>query len=460
MVGYLRHTGRRAGAAGAGIIAFLGLIASYAGVQYAGTKTGTALALGATIGPVLLVLAILYPIVFPFGIYALLTPFDTILVIGSASTLTKLLGALSAAALIFYILRTKRFADPDRSVAVWMLYYLWLTASLFWAIDAKMSSDMLPTALLLFGLYVIVSMVRIDMSSLETVAKFVMAGGACASMYALYMYHSGAAIHEDRMWLVTNEVNWNPDHLAAAMLLPLAIATMSAIYGRSLWIKVAGFAAMGIMLPTLVLTGARGPELGLGVVMLYLLLRETQRRPLGMLFGAIFAAGLAFSAKSLSTRWSDALSSGGAGRTDIWHVAWAAFKHDWLFGAGFNNFPLAYDRAMMQVFQPQYIGWNRAPHDILVGNSVELGVVGLVLLLLGWYTQFRTLRNIPSDDPRYRIRIAVEAAVLGLFVSGLFADVMLTKYLWLAFMLVSLTRNAVAVRAPAAGTASGVPVHA
>lgn len=455
MVGHLRIAARQSSAAGAAIIAFLGLVASYAGVQLAGTKTGAVLAFGAVLVPLLLALSLFAPLIFPFGVYAMLTPFDSILILSGASTVTKVLGGLSAAALLFYLLRTKRVSDPDRSVAMWLLYCLWLTSSVFWAIDAKTSLDLLPTALLLFGLYAVVSFVRIHTPTLDTVSRFVMAGGAAASAYALYMYHSGVAIKESRMWLVTDNVNWNPDHLSASLLLPMAIAIMTCVFGRSLWMRLAGLASIGIMLPTLVLTGARGPELGLLVLVGYLILREPNRARLAWPVVAALGIAAIVSAPTLIDRWSGALSSGGAGRTDIWHVGLEAFKQNWLFGAGFNNFPLAYDRAMMSVFQPQYIGWNRAPHNIIVGNSVELGIIGLALLLIGWYTQFRAMRAIGPEDPRFRMRLLLEASLLGLFVSGLFADVMLTKYLWLAFMLVSLTRNAVPAGAPA--QASTVP---
>lgn len=449
MVGHVRLAARHSTAAGAAVVALLGLLASYAGVQLAGTRTGAVIAVGAVLGPVLLALSLFSPLVFPFGIYAMLTPFDAVLLVSSASTVTKILGALSAAALIFYLLRTKRAADPDRSIAMWLLYTLWLTSSIFWAIDTKMSLDLLPTALLLFALYAIVSMVRVQRPTLDTVSRFVMAGGVAASAYALYMYHNGVAIKEDRMWLVSGNVNWNPDHLSASLLLPLAIAIMTCVFGRTLWIRLAGLASIGIMLPTLVLTGARGPELGLLALIAYLIAREPNRAKLAWPVFAVLGIAIVAAAPTLMDRWSAALSTGGAGRTDIWHVGWEAFKQNWLFGAGFNNFPLAYDRVMLSVFQPQYIGWNRAPHNIIVGNSVELGVIGLVLLLLGWVFQFRALRAIGPDDPRFRMRLLLEGSLIGLFVSGLFADVMLTKYLWLAFMLVSLTRNAVPAGAPA-----------
>jgi O-antigen ligase len=391
-------------------------------------------------------IAIAAPIVFPFGLYAFLTPFDPILLVTSAATLTRLVGVASAAALLFYMIRNKRFMDPDRSLAIWTLYYFWIIASLFWTIDTKGTTDMLPTALELFGLYVVVAMLRLDLRGLQTFVAAVTAGGVCASAYLLYLYHNGSANFAGRMYLRTDNVNWNPDHLAAAMLLPLAFVTMGAISSRSWSIRVVSVVSIAILTATIALTGARGPELAALAMMFYLWLRGQKRKQFFMLFASMLVVGGAWFGPKLVTRWTAALSDGGAGRTDIWHVGLIAFKQNWLFGAGFNNFPAAYNHAFLQVFQPFYAGWSRAPHNILLGNAVELGSIGLILLLLGWYSQFRMLRHIGTGDPRFPIRICAEAAIIGLFVSGMFADVMLTKYLWLAFMVVVLTRNAVPVR--------------
>jgi O-antigen ligase len=464
MVAYFRHTGRRtANLFSAAIVTLLGVIASWAGVQLAGTKTGMALGIMATLGPVLLVVAIVNPIVFPFSLYAFLTPFDWVLVLtnSSAATLTRVVGAASAAALLFYIIRTKRFADPDRSVGVWLIYHLWLTASLFWAIDPKASTELLPTALQLYGLYVVVCMIRIDLSMLKTVVAAVIAGGVSAALVMLYLYHTGVAITAGRLWLRTENMNWNPDHASGALLLPLCLATMACVSTRNLGVRLLSIGSVLIILRTIQLTGARGPELALLVMLIYLIARQRNRWQLGAILGGLFAIAMAIGAKDVMSRWSDAISTGGAGRTDIWHVGWVAFKENWLFGAGFNNFALAYNRSLLEVFQPLFVGWNRASHNIWVGNGVELGIIGIALLLWGWYSQFRAVRTIAPDDPRYPMRLACEASVLGLFVAAMFADVILTKYLWLAFMLVGLTRNTATVRVPAAAPSpSSTPVIA
>ncbi len=446
MVGNLRHPGLRANVIGAAITSFLGLVTAYAALTLNGTKTGVIMTLAAVLGPVMLVIAITSPIVFPFGFFAFLTPFDALLAIsgGSGGTLTAALGAASGAALLFYGIRKKRFADADVSVAVWLVYTLWIVASAFWAIDSNLTLTLLPTALELFGLYAVISLIRPSDRELLTTLKFTAVGGVFAALYLLYLAHSGIAQHQDRMYLRTKDYFWNPDFLSTALILPVLIAITNATWSRNFFGRAISLLGVGIILIAVILTGARGPELGILAGVGYLVLRDPHRWKLAGVCGVLGVIAAVFYGPSLSSRWTQALSDGGAGRLSIWHVGWLAFKHNWLYGAGFDNFTQAYNRVFLQVFQPLDIGWSHDSHNILVGHAVELGIIGVALLLFGWYTQFRALRHVGSDDARYPIRLSLEASILGLFVAGLFADIMIVKCSWLAFMLVNLARNATA----------------
>jgi O-antigen ligase len=445
MVGSIWARSRRANSIGLSVVALCGLIAAYASVQLSGTKTGAALSLITTVGPALLWAAIAAPLAFPFGVYAILTPFDNILAMPEFGTLTKLLGLASGAALLFYMLRTRRFGEPHRNLAYWLLLYLWMGASVFWAIDVQSALALLPTAVELFALYIVVAMFRIDLSGLRTVVGAVTAGGVAAAVYGIYLYKSGAGDIQDRLWFRTDTGQLNPDHFAAALLLPICLTLIAALWSKRLGTRTAALAALLPMIAAVFLTGTRAAMLGLAAILIYLFIRDVHRWQLAgtsLLFAVL---GIVASGGELFTRWGLASQTGGAGRVSIWQVGWIAFKQNWLFGAGYANFPFAYDRAFMQTFQSFYANWHRASHNILLGSAVELGVVGLVLLLLAWWGQFKLLDTIEPHDTRYPIRLGLEAALIGLFVCGLFVDLMIEKYLWLAFMLVALTRNTVPV---------------
>jgi O-antigen ligase len=424
-------------------LAVCGLIAAYAIVALAGTKTGAVLALATTVGPFLLYLAVVDPVFFPLGLYAVLTPLDNILNVTSLGTVTRILGAASAAALVFYMLRTRRFGDVPRQTVYWLLFYLWMVASMFWAIDAPTAQLLIPTALQLFGLYVVVAMFPVSVRSLSQITAAVMAGGVIAAAYGVYAYHSGQAIYSGRLVIQGENAVLNPDHFGASLLLPLVLCIISFLWSRSLLTKFATIFGAAILLAAIELTGSRGAWLGVAAVLVYLIVRDPHRWKLAFIGVALSAAAVAISGPaSFFSRWALAMQNGGAGRVSIWHVGWLAFKQNWIYGAGYANFPFAYDRAFMQTFQSFYANWHRASHNILLNAAVELGVIGLALLVLSWWGQFRLLEHIKQDDIRFPMRLAMEAAVVGLFVCGLFADIMIEKYVWLAFMLVVMVRNA------------------
>lgn len=424
-----------------GVLAFLAVVGSYASTALSGTKTGAALGLGLTVGPALLYLALVVPIAFPFGLYAALIPLDALTDLGTFGTVTRLLGIASAAALIFYMLRTKRAVQPSRGIVFWVLLYLWMGASVFWAIDTKSATDLLPTALQLFGLYIVVSMVRVDARQFQTLIATVIAGSTAAAAYMLYMYHSGAANFQDRLWLRTDDASVNPDHFAGALILPITLTLVSLLWATRFRTRILAIGCLLIMLAAVGLTGARGPELAILLMVAILLVRDPHRGQLAFAGAGLLAFGVIASGPSFVTRWSNALSTGGAGRTDIWRVGWVAFQQNWLIGAGYNNFSSAYDRAFINVFQPLYANWHRAPHNILLSSGVELGVLGIILLLLAWYSEIRMLREIGPADPRFPVRLALEASIIALFVAGMFVNVLVMKYTWLAFMLAAVVRN-------------------
>lgn len=446
---------QRATAAGVAIIAVLGVLAAYAEAVLGHTKTGVALALILTIGPPLLYAAIVRPIVFPFALYAILTPFDTLLVFSQLGTMSKILGLASGAAILFYMLRTKRFGEPPRSAALWILYYLWATASAGWAIDEPSSLQILQISWALLGLFLIMTMFRIDLRRLNIAAWAVFGGGLAAALYGLYYFHqSGTELGAlgNRLWIQSDTSQINPDHFGNALLLPIALALIATLWSRTLTARLFTGASLLTMLAALVLTGSRGATLGLLAIVVFLLVRDRHRIQLLALSAAGLIGVLALTGGSLLQRFSESVTTGGAGRVSIWQAGWLAFKDNWFWGAGYGNFPFAYDRVYIHVFQLLNAQWHRAPHNIILGSAVELGIVGLGLLLAAWIGTFKLLSPIDETDARYPIKLAVQAAIIGLFVAGMFADIMITKYVWLAFILAALTYNAAPER-------SRVPIY-
>ena len=419
----------------------LGVIAAWWSVTLSGTKTGAVLPAIVTLAPVLLYAGLLAPLVFPFSTYVVAVPLDEILTIPSFGTLERLIGILTAVALLFYMLRTKRFVDPSRWLASWVLLYLWMGASLLWAMDVAKSVEMILTALQLLALYVVVSMFPITFKQLTGVLYAVIAGGAIAAGYALYLFSTGVSI-QSRLAIAAENSAGDPNHFAASLVVPLGAAVYLILWNRSTLIRFSMICLSGLMVGAILLSGSRGAIVGVAVLLGFILLRDPNRRFLYWLVGALAVMGALIAGPSLYNRFVEAAVNGGAGRADIWHVGLLAFTQNWLFGAGYENFPFAYDKAYIHVFQPFFTNWHRAPHNLLLGTAVDLGIIGLAFMLIAWFGQFKTLSFIDAMDRRFGLRITLQGCVVAMFVIAMFSDIMARKYIWLLFMLIALTRNA------------------
>ena len=112
-------------------------------------------------------------------------------------------------------------------------------------------------------------------------------------------------------------------------------------------------------------------------------------------------------------------------------------KHYGLFGAGLENFNVAYNQ--FAGYAPVFRGFNADPHNIYIQIFAETGIVGLVLFGVAVWSQFRALRSFPNQQsPNYKL-VAIEAACWGLLAHGLAANLLWRKYFWLAWILLAIT---------------------
>jgi O-antigen ligase len=156
-------------------------------------------------------------------------------------------------------------------------------------------------------------------------------------------------------------------------------------------------------------------------------------------------------AELVAERSGSAVSSGGAGRTDIWKVAITIFDSSPVMGVGYANFPIAFTT---QIIREAGVGWEwlarsgTGSHNVIVATAVELGMVGLVLL--GWFVGPLMLRRGWGTDARI-----VQAALIALFTSALFLDILANrKQVWLLIALAAGLAYLARMERP---RASGVP---
>lgn len=423
-------------------IGLLAVFAAGGAIALAGTKTGTVLALLAVVGPLAFYSTLFSPFAFPFTLFALLVPFDNLLSIEAFGTATRLLAIATGGALIIWLLRTRRGIWPDRAVLGWTAFALLSLISMMWAMDPTASVPHVLTFFQLLTLYIAVACMPIDRRTLAMVVAVVIVSGVLAAAYGAWVFHHGTNVSANgRLFLQSDDSMIDPNHFAAALIVPFCLALIGLVNTRSFLMRILFVAALIVMGGGVAVAGSRGGLLAVAAAFVYIFIRSKRRLLIGGLGIASMGVALAAYGNVLS-RFSNAASTGGAGRADIWKVGLDAFRQHFWIGAGASNFPLAFDQSFLTVTENYYTHWHRAPHNILISTGVELGIVGLAVFLGAWWLQFRAMRGIPQGDPLYSLRTAMEAGLIGLFFAGMFLDIMYSKYVWLAFILCALIRNA------------------
>lgn len=391
----------------------------------------------------LMYFAIERPLLFPFGLYAALVPFEDILTIGHSATINKILGILSCAAIFFSIVRRGRIVKPTPGVLVWMAVTAWMGISGFWAIDFQAWQADYITFIENYLLYALLAMMITTLADIEMVSTCVVFGGLGAAAAALWPFMHG--VNEGGRLILPSADRFHPpdpNRFAAALLLPIAVLFAATLTTRKPLSIFANLCGLGLLSVTVVLTGSRAGMIAIAILFVYMVIRSRHRLALFVLIALGAIAAVPF-ASTLQSRWSIAVSTGGAGRADIWRVALIAFKDHWMLGSGFGSFPAAFDAAVLRAPLHMYIGWHRAPHDMIISTAVQLGVVGLVLMALAWFAVARDLAVPKLPGFLGDLKIGLEATLIALFVDAIFLDITDTKYLWLLFILIAFVRSTI-----------------
>jgi O-antigen ligase len=224
--------------------------------------------------------------------------------------------------------------------------------------------------------------------------------------------------------------------------MPLALAIMLALRSKFGWQKLVAIIPVGILLMGLYSSESRGAFIAVAAMMLLFIITSRYRvQAIAVSVLAMLTIPATFIA-----RLQIAGNSGGNGRFDIWRSGIAAFKEHWLVGAGIGNFPTAYDNVYLKVIHKDYFSWHIQAHNLLMQTSVELGIVGIVLVFGAWFIQFRDARSLQSVAGLEDLSIALQGGIIALLVSATFLDIMWSKYTWLGFILVGLARSVVVAR--------------
>ena len=142
--------------------------------------------------PICAFLAFRYPMIFPFGLYVALVPFDSLLqVSGGGATIGRLVAIGTAAAMILHALLLRRAFVPHRAWFFWGAVVLYMGASLLWTGDSANGILVTLTVIQLFLFMTILAMYPATKVEFTIGLSFVIGCGLLAAGYAIQQYLSG-----------------------------------------------------------------------------------------------------------------------------------------------------------------------------------------------------------------------------------------------------------------------------
>ena len=446
-------------AAAAGVLVYLLICAkALLGVQDPFGGVHPAVPIAIALFPLCFFLSFRFPLIFPFGLYLALMPFDALFSVSGASSLVRLIGIATAAALLLRMLLMRRAFAPQRSWFFWLAFVGYAALSLIWAPDTVNGPVTFFSILMLFVMMTVLGIYPSSQFEFKVAIGMIVPCAVGAAIFALKNFYSGNISAGDaRLALqgLTSGYILDANYLGGSFLLSLAIALVGVFYSRSLTLRVAsGLAVLPIMAAILV-TGSRSAFGAAVVIFAYFAVRSKYRVQAFAICGV--ALGLTALYPRVLARLFDSTADTASGRTYIWQTGMHSFGDHWLFGAGVGSYVYNYDHNVLQVFQQQFAGWSRPGHSLFFVGLNDFGIVGFVLVLACWYASFRQLSVIPKSSWLYGLRLGCEAAIVGLFIQGLFIDPFYIKYIWLALSLPLMVVNMYAPRVMRVGQHMPVP---
>jgi O-antigen ligase len=386
--------------------------------------------------------------------YCVLIPFGSAfkVVPGAFGGASSLLGLLLGTALVTQLVTTRRAsARLPLAVPVWLAFLALSGFSLFWSIAP--GASFLDFRVLASQVLLVVALVlmRFDERTLRLFATSLMAGGLAVVLYGFAQITLLGGLPGKRTGPGDGPPRFGDDLLganneAAALLLPLAIAASRTLSesGRSRWIH--GTITL-LLFVGILMTGSRGGLLGAATVFIVVLWLADARRAFKVTVtlsaAVLVAVVLIFQPGGLGQRQVDN-GTDSSGRTDIWLVGAHSCSQYCFFGAGWGDFPTVYEQELASTpearVQPR--GATFEPHSIFLLAVIELGLPGLVLLLVGLGVSLVSAWRLPAA-----MRAPPLAALLSTMVSSFFLSNMKYKFFWAVIAYVAVCETVAAVSA-------------
>jgi O-antigen ligase len=376
--------------------------------------------------------------------YAVLIPFSSLLSIapGPFGSLSSLLGLLLGISLVAQLATTRRGSHAiPLAVPIWLAYLGLSGLSLFWSIAPKATAADFAVLASQVLLFVALAVTRFDDVTLRRFGTALVIGGVLAVVYGLAQLTvlGGLPAPDGRAARFGNDL-LGANNQSAALLLPIAISSGRALIG-SARSRVTYGALLLLLLFGVLMTGSRGGLLATVVLLGFaLLLSGTRLTTRLALVGAVAVLLVVVFVAAPGGVGSRQLKQGSnsSGRADIWAVGVHSCRLYCLTGAGGGAFPTVYHQELESVPEAriQERGSAFEPHNIFLLAVIEVGVLGLALIVVGLGSALISSLRLPREK-----RGPPVAALVGTVVSSFFLSNLEFKFFWavLAYVAISET---------------------
>jgi O-antigen ligase len=358
--------------------------------------------------------------------FAALIPIEEVVLIEGLGTVSRFAGLLFAAT--YGLPRIGSLALGAMPAAVWA-YVAWALLSAGWALDPTSSWAELPTLLQLFPIGLLVADFVVRRPEIIRPILWVYSLSSAATAAIGIAGYAGQGLGGDGR--ATAIQGQDPAQFAAVLVPALVFGLYRLLNGdrRILSGGIALITAIGV-----IVSGTRGAWLAVVVaIVLFILPQLSLKRRIAAVAMALAMIAMAYQLPGVpdlfAERTGTALSSGGAGRTDIWSVGLTIYRSAPVLGVGYANFPIAYTSEAVRATNLRSVSsallQGRAPHNLAIGTLVELGPVGLLLIVL-FLGPLVVQRGWGPDAA------VVQTALASLVTLAMFLDVLANrKQVWL-----------------------------
>lgn len=371
-------------------------------------------------------------------------------------TLSSILGALASAAMAAQLVLLRRgTARLPSAVPVWLVFVGFAGTTFAWSVNDAATVKELFLLVSVVAVFVLASLLPITAAEVHRIGTAIVGGATAASLLGIGLFVIGRAPVGNSgapRFLITGD---DPNHTAAGLLLPLALAMWRALDRRPPRLVRGGWAAAAAAMGVgIVLTGSRGGLVAALVAVGAIAVQAGSLRRAAVVLAVPPVVALLAVTVAPAALQERLLRSDSTGRTEIWRLGLAACSEYCVVGSGWGTFPDVYQTQFRT--DPDAGGYRTQgfrAHNIWLQALIELGVGGLLALVGAFAAMARDLIRLPPEERGPPI-----AALLALAVASSLVSNLTFKYFWLVLMYATFAVNGSRVGTMPPSAESSVPV--